>query len=335
MADPIVENADFAVDELRRKARRRLVGAVVLALAAATLLPLLLEQDQKPLGDDVSVQIPPVDNAKFVSRIKGDGAVDASGKADAKAEAPKAGAKPEGKVDAAKVDVKSDPPKADTKAETPPPAAKSDAGANGIPAAPQPAMMAPPPASKAPATTAQAQPPAQPAPAPAQASAPATSKATPATAKSDATPAKAATKSDAEPKAAPKAEAPPAAPTASEPPPSAATTGATGTATASAPAAPAAPASAPAADAKPAAGEPAKSGGFSVQLGAFTDAYGANALVNKLKKQGYPAYTEPVETSRGTMYRVRVGGYSSREAAVEVRKKLKADGHDGLVQSAK
>src|SRR5512144_1922444 len=69
MADPIADNDDFAVDELKRRARRRLVGAVVLALAAATVLPLLLEQEQKPLGDDVSVQIPPVDDGKFVSRL--------------------------------------------------------------------------------------------------------------------------------------------------------------------------------------------------------------------------------------------------------------------------
>ena len=29
----------------------------------------LLEQEQKPLGDDVSVQIPAVDEGKFVSRL--------------------------------------------------------------------------------------------------------------------------------------------------------------------------------------------------------------------------------------------------------------------------
>ena len=67
----IAENADLAVDELKRKARRRLVGAIVLALAAAIILPLLLEQEPKPLGDDVSVQIPPVDEGKFVNRLTG------------------------------------------------------------------------------------------------------------------------------------------------------------------------------------------------------------------------------------------------------------------------
>src|ERR1700686_2053953 len=61
--------SDPAVDELKRRARRRLVGAVVLALAAAVILPLLLESDPKPLGDDVSIQIPPVDTGKFVNPL--------------------------------------------------------------------------------------------------------------------------------------------------------------------------------------------------------------------------------------------------------------------------
>ena len=61
--------SDPAVDELKRRARRRLVGAVVLALAAAVILPLLLESDPKPLGDDVSIQIPPVDSGKFVNPL--------------------------------------------------------------------------------------------------------------------------------------------------------------------------------------------------------------------------------------------------------------------------
>src|SRR4051812_2317935 len=65
---------DPAVDELRRKARRRLVGAIVLALAAAVILPMLLEREPRPLGEDVAVRIPPVDNGKFVNRLSGDSA---------------------------------------------------------------------------------------------------------------------------------------------------------------------------------------------------------------------------------------------------------------------
>ena len=71
MADRIADDADLAVDELKRKARRRLVGAIVLALAAAIILPMLLEKEPRPLGDDVSVQIPPVDEGKFVNRLTG------------------------------------------------------------------------------------------------------------------------------------------------------------------------------------------------------------------------------------------------------------------------
>src|SRR5947209_13268053 len=60
---------DLAVDELRRRARRRLIGAIILALAAAVLLPLLLENEPKPLGDDVSIQIPPIDSGKFINPL--------------------------------------------------------------------------------------------------------------------------------------------------------------------------------------------------------------------------------------------------------------------------
>jgi DedD protein len=55
MADRLPDNPELAVDEVKRKARRRLVGAVVLALAAAIVLPLLLEKEPRPLGDEVSV----------------------------------------------------------------------------------------------------------------------------------------------------------------------------------------------------------------------------------------------------------------------------------------
>src|SRR5258708_5034931 len=63
---------DPAVEELRRRARRRLVGAIVLALAAAVILPLLLESAPKPLGDEVSIRIPPVDNGKFINPLAPD-----------------------------------------------------------------------------------------------------------------------------------------------------------------------------------------------------------------------------------------------------------------------
>jgi DedD protein len=42
---------------------------VVLALAAAIVVPMFLESDPKPLGKDVQIDIPPVDSSRFVSRL--------------------------------------------------------------------------------------------------------------------------------------------------------------------------------------------------------------------------------------------------------------------------
>ena len=53
------------------------------------------------------------------------------------------------------------------------------------------------------------------------------------------------------------------------------------------------------------------------------------------KRAGYPAFTEAISTSRGTLWRVRVGPYPSREAAAQSRDKLKAEGHAGIVVPAK
>jgi DedD protein len=258
----MAEPADINVDELRRRARRRLVGAVVLALAVAVIVPMLLERQPKPLGDDVSVKIPPVDDGKFVNQLSGSagGAAKASGAAaspaaagepaaaasDAPAAAPAAAPTP-APVEAAK------PPKYDTRVPDEP----TDGARAGNPAPASSALPASAPASISPS------------PAPAH------------------------------PKEAPKPAA--AVPVA-------------------------APAKATAAHAAGNAHE-----GFAVQLAAFSDDKGANALAHRLNKAGYSAYTEPLKTSKGTLWRVRVGPYASREAALAARDKLKREGHSGIV----
>jgi DedD protein len=85
----------------------------------------------------------------------------------------------------------------------------------------------------------------------------------------------------------------------------------------------------------PKAAEPAAAGAYSVQLAAFADDKGANSLAAKLKRAGHPAYTEPYETSRGRVWRVRVGPYPSREAAEAARVMLKAEGQNGILAAAK
>ena len=71
-----------------------------------------------------------------------------------------------------------------------------------------------------------------------------------------------------------------------------------------------------------------------MQLAAFADDKGANALANKLKKGGYAAYVEPVNTSRGTLWRVRVGGYATRPEADTARVELKGEGYSGIIAPA-
>ena len=223
MAERLARGGELAVEELKRKARRRLVGAIVLALTAAIIVPMLLEDEPRPLGDDVAVQIPARDESKFVSRLSG--------------------APPDAKA----------PPAAMTTA----PAAQ--APMTSTPAAPAPAAqapMAPTPAAPTPI-----------APAPPASAPPSSAPPVPATPAADAT-----------------------APTASE---------------------------------------------FVVQLAAFADDKGANALANKLKRANYAAYVEPVTTSRGTLWRVRVGGYASRPDADAARAKLKDEGYSGIVAPAK
>jgi DedD protein len=284
MADP----ADVNVDDLRRRARRRLVGAIVLALAAAVFVPMLLESDPKPLGEDVSVRIPPVDDGKFVNRLN-----DASKAPSPKSTAPKNDPRSDAKPDVKAETAKAEPPKAEPPKAEPP---KAQAPKAQAPKAQAPKAQAP--KAEAP----KAEPP------------------------------------KAEP---PKAEPPKAEPPKAEPPKAETVATARATETTSAapaqslapPAAPA-PVVAAAANAPPAQSEPSLAG-FSVQLAAFSDAYGANSLTNKLKKAGYPAYTEPLATTKGTLWRVRVGPYPSRDAAASSRDKLKVDGYSGIVATAK
>ena len=255
----MAEPADINVDELRRRARRRLIGAIVLALGAAVIVPMLLESDPKPLGEDISVKIPPVDNDKFVNRLN-----DAKSKADTASSEPKA-------------------KRSVTEAEK--------------------AVIAPP--AKAPRYDTAA--------APDKAATAATEKETAAASPPASAPAPAAPEVTPQASSAPPASAPSGAQEST-----AGTTAATKIEARSAAPAPEAPRD-----------------GFAVQLAAFSDDKGANSLVNRLKRTGYPAYIEPLQTSRGRLWRVRVGPYPSRDAAIGVRDKLKAEGQNGIVASAR
>jgi len=249
----MAEAPDINVDELRRRARRRLIGAVVLALAAAVVVPMLLESDPKPLGEDVSVKIPQQDNDKFVNRLSDKSAKTGTAAPAATSEA----VKPPSKADVAPAQDTPTEPKAGVSNMPLPKSSIATAEQKMLGGSSKPAGSAPP--------------------------------------------------------AAPSV-GPAAAPTPAVPP---ASTGSVAI-------------PAPVDTAKVAAME-----GFSVQLAAFADDKGANALANKLKRADYPAYTEPLTTSKGTLWRVRVGPYPSRESAIDVRDKLKSEGYSGIVAAAK
>ncbi|HEU0219598.1 MAG TPA: SPOR domain-containing protein [Gallionella sp.] len=55
---------------LRRKARRRLIGAIALTLAVVVILPMVLDSEPKPTGQDIELRIPAPDKAgEFVPGV--------------------------------------------------------------------------------------------------------------------------------------------------------------------------------------------------------------------------------------------------------------------------
>jgi DedD protein len=57
---------------LRRKARRRLIGAVALTLAVVVILPMVLDSEPNITGKDIDLSIPEPDKAgKFIPRVDG------------------------------------------------------------------------------------------------------------------------------------------------------------------------------------------------------------------------------------------------------------------------
>ena len=74
-----------------------------------------------------------------------------------------------------------------------------------------------------------------------------------------------------------------------------------------------------------------KGGKFAVQAAATANEASARELADRLKKAGLAPYTERIETSEGTRFRVRVGPYGSREDADRARTRLKGMGISGNV----
>jgi cell division septation protein DedD len=63
---------------------------------------------------------------------------------------------------------------------------------------------------------------------------------------------------------------------------------------------------------------------YYVQVAAFSERALAEALAEKFRTQGYTVIIDPRPTSTRTWYRVRLGGYTTRDRAVDLLDKLNA-----------
>lgn len=61
------DSIDDSTIDLKKRARRRLVGAVVLALLAVIVLPFVMDSEPKPTGQEIQIRIPSQDSDTFVA----------------------------------------------------------------------------------------------------------------------------------------------------------------------------------------------------------------------------------------------------------------------------
>lgn len=55
--------------QLRKRARRRLIGAIALVTAVAVVLPMVLDSEPRPVSQDVNIKIPAPDSGGFTSKV--------------------------------------------------------------------------------------------------------------------------------------------------------------------------------------------------------------------------------------------------------------------------
>lgn len=82
--------------------------------------------------------------------------------------------------------------------------------------------------------------------------------------------------------------------------------------------------------AKPAAAN-AVAGKVLIQVGAYTTEDQAKVVQQKLSGAGVPVMVTPSQTSKGTLYRVRTGTFSDRTLAQQQLNKMRSVGIDGLM----
>lgn len=80
--------------------------------------------------------------------------------------------------------------------------------------------------------------------------------------------------------------------------------------------------------------ESSASGEYVVQLGSFSDERNARALAKSVESSGFDVAVTPLFSEQGTVWRVRVGPYATRDLAGEATERLRQRiGRDGLVMT--
>ncbi|HPA91094.1 MAG TPA: SPOR domain-containing protein [Quisquiliibacterium sp.] len=289
----------------KKRARRRLVGALAVCVAAAIVLPLVLDSEPRQVRPDVQVQIPSRDTP-LNERLPGtsrSGVIDPSRPADAAGETSADRAAGAGSAGQGGTSVSG------TIGSGKPESGKDAAGAVAADAATgaaKPAEVeARPLAGKATDEHRQADGGNHVSPEP-----------TVSDAKTDAkTDAKASKSADARPSDAKSAEV------------KSADTKSTDTKPTDAKSTDAKSTDAKATDPKSAEAKAKDTkAGYLLQAGAFSAAKGASEQVERVRAAGLKAYTEKVQTPNGERIRVRLGPYPDRQAAERARDKLRAAG---------
>ena len=78
--------------QLKKRARRRLIGAIVLVTAVAVVLPMVLDSEPRPVSQNINIQIPSPDAGEYKPKavVVAPPSSDKAAKAEAPAAAPKA-----------------------------------------------------------------------------------------------------------------------------------------------------------------------------------------------------------------------------------------------------
>jgi len=72
---------------------------------------------------------------------------------------------------------------------------------------------------------------------------------------------------------------------------------------------------------------------FTVQVGVYADTANVKRIQDQLKSTGFSTHTEKISTPKGENIRLKVGNFTSRQAAVNALDKIKGIGLTGIVVS--